>query len=160
MRTQVDCRRRNQKHAGSNIFAVRLSVTSLQSCKEEIPYSCPGFVSKIINNIGVSDVVRFLTSRAFVFGEELTPLLPAKTKAESARSPDNVMLSPGGCVYSGCMLDAANGEIYWAWRTFQISANERVPDRKDRQAMVAYNGAVVYYPQLSFEESNCYSIRC
>lgn len=39
------------------VFAVRLSVTSPHSCTDEVPFSCPEFVKKIIAHIGISDEI-------------------------------------------------------------------------------------------------------
>ena len=51
--TDVELLKRNSEY----VFAVRLSVTSLQSCTEDVPFSRPTFVRKIIEEVGISDTI-------------------------------------------------------------------------------------------------------
>lgn len=152
-----------KKHAGSYVFAVRLSVTSLQTCKEDIPFSCPDFVSRIIRNIGLSDVIPITDQpRPLSTREEVDDFIAFLENPE--RNLPVLLLTPcfrpEDAVYSGYMLDAAKmaKNLMGVAHVFQIASevNGYLTEKIGKQ-WSAFNGAVrTYYPQLSFEESNCY----
>ena len=143
------------------VLAVRLSVTSLQSCTDEVPFSCPGFVYQIINNVGLSDIyqisrqVNILTTK-----EEVDSFI--SFLENSNRKMPAVLLTP--ITYEDRFGQYTMNAEQMAFdlsgvaHVFKISseANEYYTNKVGKP-WTAFNGSVrTYYPNLSFEESDYY----
>ena len=145
-------------------FAVRLSVSSPQSCTEDIPFSRPQFVGRIMNEIGLCDVQRLEFTPKYIESnqdvEEFVRFLE-----DSERSMPIVLLTPCNSVEestcNGYMMDAEKmaNDLRGAAHVYQIAsreANDHLNDIIGKQ-WSAFNGAVrTYYPGLSFETSELY----
>lgn len=157
--TDVELKRDGQTF----ILAVRLSVSSLQACTEDVPFSCPGFVKSIADCIGLSDVlpvtkdVHLLSTNADV--DEFVAFLE-----NNERRMPVILLTPcviaedGPC--NGYMMDAAqmSKDLCGVAHVFQTTqeANRYLTNCIGRQ-WSAFDGTVrTYYPRLSFENSDCY----
>ena len=157
--TDVEIKRDGQTY----ILAVRLSASSLQSCTEEVPFSCPGFVKSIANNIGLEDIIpvtkyeHSLSTSADV--DEFVMFLE-----NSERRMPVILLTP--CVliedspYNEYMMDATqmSKDLFCVAHVFKITqeANRILTDCLGRQ-WSAFDGTVrTYYPRLSFEDSDYY----
>lgn len=157
--TDVELKRDGQTY----ILAVRLSVSSLQACTEDVPFSCPGFVKSIADCIGLSDVlpvtkdVHLLSTNADV--DEFVAFLE-----NNERRMPVILLTPcvivedGPC--NGYMMDAAqmSKDLFGVAHVFQTTqeANRYLTNCIGRQ-WSAFDGTVrTYYPRLSFENSDCY----
>ena len=157
--TDVELKRDGQTH----ILAVRLSVSSLQACTEEVPFSCPGFVKSIADCIGLADVfpitkyARLLSTNTDV--DEFVAFLES-----CERRMPVILLTP--CVTmedsrcNGYMMDATrmSKDLFGVAHVCQITqeANRYLTDCIGRQ-WSAFDGTVrTYYPRLSFENSDCY----
>ena len=145
------------------LLAVRLSVTSLQSCTQEVPFSRPIFVRSILKNVGIADVIQ-------ISGQKHLLQTPADVDAflrflaMPERHMPVVLLTP--CVHeedalcNGYMMDADKmaDDLTGVAHVFQISldANDYLTDCIGRQ-WSAFNGAVrTYYPGVSFDGSDYY----
>lgn len=146
------------------LLAVRLSVSSLHNCTEEVPFSRPAFVRTLIEQVGVRDVLPLSAephrvadeadARALIrFLEDPDRQLPAVVltpcyRMEDSRydgytmSPEAMARDLVGAAHVFCLSDDANqaltGEVSRSWS--------------------AYNGAVrTYYPGVCFEDPTaCY----
>lgn len=145
------------------LFAVRLSVTSLQSCTEDVPFSRPEFVRLIIDNIGVSDVIKLSGQRHLLSTQEDINIFLSFLEDPDRYMPV-VLLTPcyhiEDAVCNGYMMDAAQmaNDLSGVAHIFQVTqeANEYLTERIGKQ-WSAFNGAVrTYYPGVSFEESDYY----
>lgn len=145
------------------LLAVRLSVTSLQSCTQEVPFSRPIFVRSILKNVGIADVIQ-------ISGQKHLLQTPADVDAflrflaMPERHMPVILLTP--CVHeedalcNGHMMDADKmaDDLTGVAHVFQISldANDYLTDCIGRQ-WSAFNGAVrTYYPGVSFDGSDYY----
>lgn len=145
------------------LLAVRLSVTSLQSCTQEVPFSRPIFVRSILKNVGITDVIK-------ISGQKHLLQTPADVDAflrflaMPERHMPVVLLTP--CVReedatcSGYMMDADQmaDDLTGVAHVFQISldVNDYLTDCIGKQ-WSAFNGAVrTYYPGVSFDGSDYY----
>lgn len=145
------------------LFAARLSVASLQSCTEEVPFSRPEFIRLIVENVGLSDVIsitgqkRLLSTREEVdsfaaFLEEPDRRMPAVLLTPCSRPEDGP--------FEGYMMDVEkmSRDLMAVAHVFQITreANEYLTERLGKP-WSAFNGAVrTYYPGLSCGESDYY----
>lgn len=149
--------------ADACLLAVRLSVSSLHDCTEPVPFSCPGFIGKLVEEVGLSDIVT-LTHAAhdITMSDELDDFL-ALAENKARRLPV-VLVTPcarpedGLC--DGYMLDADTlaRDLCGVAHVYRISpeANDALTERIGRQ-WSAFNGAVrTYYPDLSFSSSDPY----
>lgn len=147
------------KHNSKYQFAVRLSVTSLQNCTADVPYSCPSFIQRIVNNIGLSDVVQIADTPHFV-----STLDDVKAFTSFLENPNRKMpvmlLSPcysgDNAVCNGYMADGIQiakrlrGVAHVFCTT--VEANDYLRECIGDQ-WAPYNGAIrTYYPNLSFSE--------
>lgn len=148
---------------GAYLLAVRLSVSSLQSCMEEVPFSCPDFVKAIADSIGLTDGLRLTRHPRLLSGREEVDRFIAFLGSGERRMPV-VLLTP--CVRpedapcGGYMMDGAQmaADLFGAAHVFQITqeANAYLTECLGRQ-WSAFDGTVrTYYPGLSFETSDCY----
>ena len=145
------------------IFAVRLSVSSLQSCSESVPFSLPYFVRKIAEAIGISDGEKFSTYPHII--ETQDDVKRFVEYLESAdRSVPVVLLTPCNSLqegtYGSFMLEAdlMAQNLFGFAHIYKITkeANAMLDELVGRQ-WSAFNGAVrTYYPGLSFLESDMY----
>ena len=151
------------KHDAVYYFAARLSVTSLQSCNEEVPYSCPTFIRDIINTIGLFDIIQISDKPHFISTQDDAQHFVDFLESTSRFMPV-LLLSP--CYYE----DNAEHNGYTA-NAYQIAkhlrgvahvfcttieTNDYLRDQIGSQ-WIPYNGAVrTYYPNLSFSESDLY----
>ena len=157
--TDVELKRDGQTY----ILAVRLSVSSLQACTEEVPFSCPGFVKSIADCIGLADVfpitkyARLLSTNTDV--DEFVAFLES-----GERRMPIILLTPCVTAEDGCcngyMMDATQmaKDLFGVAHVFQITqeTNRYLTDCIGRQ-WSAFDGTVrTYYPRLSFENSDCY----
>lgn len=151
------------KYNGCFLFAVRLSVTSLHSCTEEVPFSCPEFVRNVINNIGISDVIPVGNQPHLLNTKEDVDSFVSFIENSNRRFPV-VLLTPCFNIeegtYSGYMMNASQmaHDLLGISHIFQISSdvNEYLTERIGRQ-WSAFNGSVrTYYPNISYNESDCY----
>lgn len=152
-----------QREGNDCLLAVRLSVTSLQSCTEDVPFSQPDFVRLLIENIGISDVIKISGQKHLLETQD-----DVNGFVSFLENPDRhmpvVLLTP--CSYieearcNGYMMDAAQmaTDLTGVAHVFQISSeiNEYLTESVGKQ-WSAFNGAVrTYYPGISFEESDYY----
>ncbi len=145
------------------LFAVRLSVSSLKSCTERVPFSVPHFVWKIAENIGISDGEKFSQCPHVI--ETQDDVKRFVEYLESAdRSVPVVLLTPCKAfhegIYGDFMLDADTiaKDLFGFAHIYKITkeANAILDGFAGRQ-WSAFNGAVrTYYPGLSFLESDLY----
>lgn len=157
--TDVDLRKVNTEY----FFAVRLSVTSLQSCTEDVPFSRPAFVGEIIDNIGISDVIRLSSDPHQISTKEDVESFVELLANESRRMPI-VLLTQCHQVedgaFDGYMFNASllAKDLSGVAHVFCIEgdSNEYLTQTIGK-TWSAFNGAVrTYYPNLSFEESDCF----
>lgn len=157
--TDVELKRDGQTY----IFAVRLSVSSLQTCTEDVPFSCPNFVKSIANHIGLADVFPVEKNVRLVSTDTQVNKLVSFLENSERRMPV-ILLTP--CVtaedgfYNKYMMDATQmaKDLFGVAHVFQITqeANRYLTDCIGRQ-WSAFDGTVrTYYPRLSFESSDCY----
>ena len=154
-----------QLHKSENeyIFSVRVSVTSLQSCTEDVPFSCPQFVQLIIEHVGISDIINISNQPHLLLSkkdvDDFLLLLE-----NSKRQLPAIILTPcyqsDASVSDGYMMDATQmaKTLSGVAHVFIISAeaNEYLTESVGQQ-WSAFNGAVrTYYPNLSFAESDPY----
>lgn len=157
--TDVELKKVGDKY----LFAVRLSVSSLHSCTEEVPFSCPEFVRNIIRNIGISDTFRISEEPILLkTPEEVNGFI--KTIGDPARRLPAVLLTPcfdgEAAACGGYMMDAVQmaQDLAGVAHVYQISSdgNDYLTEAVGKQ-WSAYNGSVrTYYPSLSWEESDCF----
>lgn len=146
------------------LMAIRLSVSSLHHCKEEVPFSRPSFVGQIIEQVGVRDVIPLQSDPHFLQGrEEVDSFL--HLLQDPARSLPVVVLS--ACrdgeqgPYDGYLMNGKQmaADLVGVAHVFCLSreAADALTDRVGRSWSV-FNGAVrTYYPGVCFEdESGCY----
>lgn len=145
------------------LFAVRLSVTSLQSCTEDVPFSRPTFVRLIIDKIGVSDVIKLSGQSHLLSTQEDVNVFLSFLENPDRHMPV-VLLTPccriENAVCNGYMMDGARmaKDLSGIAHIFQVTqeANDYLTERIGMQ-WSAFNGTVrTYYPGISFEESDCY----
>lgn len=151
------------KYNNKYLFAVRLSVTSLQSCVEDVPFSCPQFVQYIIETIGISDVVRISGKPHMLSNQEhVTDFVNYLENPE--RQMPVILLTPCYCnddaVCDGYMTNSEQmaKDLRGVAQVFciDLDANDYLTECIGKQ-WSAYNGAIrTYYPNLSFEESDLY----
>ena len=145
-------------------FAVRLSVSSPQSCTEDIPFSRPQFVGRIMSEIGLSDGQKLeFTPKYIESNEDVEEFVRFLENAR--RSMPVVLLTPCNSVEesicNGYMMDAEKmaTDLRGAAHVYQIlsrEANDYLNDIIGKQ-WSAFNGAVrTYYPELSFESSELF----
>ncbi len=143
-------------------FAIRLSATSLHTCTEVVPLSRPGFVSFIIENIGISDVFQISkTSNLLSSSEDVDDFLKFLENPE--RRLPVVLITPLSHIESNekrYMMSPTqiSKDLSGTAHVFHITsdANEYLTECVGKEWSV-FNGAVrTYYPGLSFEESDYY----
>lgn len=145
-------------------FAVRLSVSSPQSCTEDIPFSRPQFVGRIMSEIGLRDIQMLeFTPKHIVSNQDVEEFV--HFLEDSERSMPVALLtpcnSPEESICNGYMMDAEKMayDLRGAAHVYQIvsrEANDHLNDIVGKQ-WSAFNGAVrTYYPGLSFETSELY----
>lgn len=151
------------KNNNRYLFAVRLSVTSLQSCTEDVPFSCPQFVQYIIETIGISDVIR-ISGKPHLLSSQEDIKFFANYLENPERQMPVILLTQCHCiddaVCNGYMIDAEQmaKDLRGVAHVFCINseANDYLTEYIGKQ-WSAYNGAIrTYYPSLSFEESDLY----
>lgn len=144
-------------------FAVRLSVTSLQYCTVDVPYSCPGFIREVMKNVGLSDIISIKDEPHIIStGDEVREFISFLENRD--RQMPVLLISP--CFYEDDALH--NG---YMTDSYQVAKNLcgvahvffTTPDANDylRETLgsqwTPYNGAIrTYYPKLSFAESDPY----
>lgn len=145
------------------LLAVRLSVSSLQSCAEDVPFSCPSFVRSIAASVGLTDGVRIARHVHMLSEEEDVDRFIAFLESAERRMPVVLLtpcIRPEDASHGGYMMDAERmaGDLFGVAHVFQITreANDYLSERLGRQ-WSAFDGTVrTYYPDLSFENSDCY----
>lgn len=145
------------------IFALRLSVTSLHSCTEKVPFSCPGFVRHIARKIGLSDGIPVTDAPHTLSTRDEVEAFTAFLEAPGRRMPVVLVTPcsrPEDGPHGGSMLDADQmaRDLLGVAHVFTLTreANELLTEAIDR-TWSAFNGAVrTYYPGLSFENSDPY----
>ena len=147
----------------SCVMGVRLSVSSLHSCTEEVPFSRPGFIRDMAEQLGLRDVRRLTGRVQQVSSPEEVEDLIALLEHPDRRLPV-VVLTPCGqqedARWKDYMLDGGEmaEDLLAVAHVVLLSreANEALTARVGRQ-WSAFNGSVrTYYPGLSFEETDCY----
>lgn len=157
--TDVEIRKND---LGEYIFAVQLSVTSLQTCTEEVPFSCPGFVRLIIENIGLKDVVPLAKNNVHA----VATLSDVENFLGFLKNPARTMpvvllthcIDGNDAPHDGYMLNAYQmaGDLSGTAHVFQITseANTYFTELIGKE-WSAYNGAVrTYYPNVDLEYGN------
>ena len=149
------------RHGSDYFLAVRLSVTSLQSCTDEVPFSCPGFVHRIINYVGLSDIYQLSRQVNHLASEEDVDSFVSFLENSERKMPA-VLLTPVTYEdrFGQYMMDAEQMafDLSGVAHVFKIlpEANEYFTSRVGKQ-WTAFNGSVrTYYPNLSFQESDYY----
>ena len=152
-----------QKEKNDCVLAVRLSVTSLQSCAEDVPFSRPDFVRLVVEKIGVSDVIQVSRrSHSLETQEDVNNFLSFLENPD--RQMPVILLTP--CSYieesrcNGYMMDASQmaTDLMGVAHVFQITSemNEYFTQSVGKPWSV-YNGAIrTYYPGISFDGSDYY----
>ena len=144
------------------VFSVRVSVTSPQSCTEDVPFSCPQFVWLIIEQVGLSDIVH-ITNQPHSLSSQQDVDCFLSFLEEPERQLPAVLVTPCGlpdAAGTEYMMDALRmaKDLAGVAHIFVISpeANEYLTASVGQQ-WSAFNGAVrTYYPGLSFAESAPY----
>ena len=157
--TDVELKRDNS----SCVLAVRLSVSLLQSCAEDVPFSCPSFIRTIVENIGLTNILP--VSR---FTRTLNTSDDVDSFISFLENPDRRMpvilltpcIQPEDGIYDGYMLDSKriSRDLFGIAHVFKITqdANNYLTECLGRQ-WSAFDGTIrTYYPQLSFDTSDCY----
>ena len=145
------------------LFAVRLSATSLQSCGEEVPFSVPGFVRRVMEEVGLTDVAQLSGQSTLLSTREEVSGFLQFLEDPGRRLPVILLTpcySPGDGPWGGYLMDAAAmaADLTGAAHVFQIApeVNELLTEWIGKQ-WSAFNGAVrTYYPGVSFQESSYY----
>ena len=148
---------------GGCLFAVRLSVTSLHACTEEIPFSCPQFVRLVADNIGLCDVIPVSRQvRVLSTQEEVDAFLDVLE--DQVRQLPAVVVTPchreDGDAAETYMMDAERlaVDLYGVAHVFQMTweANRYFTARVGKQ-WSAFSGAVrTYYPGVHFDDMDYY----
>ena len=157
--TDVEIRKNNEDF----ILGIKLSVTSLRSCSEDIPFSIPGFVNRIIDNIGISDIIQICGQQHHISTEKEVESF-AEFLQNSKRQMPVILITP--CmrtedgIFDGYMMDANQMaiDLMGVAHVFQIekAANDYFTELVGRQ-WTAFNGTVrTYYPEVSFGGSDYY----
>lgn len=145
------------------LLAVRLSVTSLQSCTEDVPFSTPNFVRTLISGIGVCDVIRITGKKHLLSTQEDISGFLSFLENPNRHLPA-ILVTPcfsyGDSIHDGYMIDATQlaADLSGVAHIFEITqeANDVLSERIGKQ-WSAFNGAVrTYYPGFSLEESDYY----
>ena len=144
-------------------FAVKLSVTSPQSCEESVPFSCPAFVKWIAHDIGIYDVISVDDRPGYIEREEQVEEFVSLLTNVDRQMPILLLTpcnNPNVAPYNGYMLnDIEMAKILYGWaHVFSITPEmtECLIAKVGRQ-WSAYDGAVrTYYPGLDFEKDDCY----
>lgn len=144
-------------------FAIKLSVSSLQSCTEEVPFSRPQFVQEIINNVGISDIFTITDQENTLSTQEDVDKF-VQFLADSQRQMPAILLTPcyriEDAEYKEYIMNASKmaQDLQGVAHIFLINqeANEYLTKCIGKE-WSAYNGAIrTYYPKLSFKESDYY----
>ena len=151
----------NKKESGTTL-AVRLSVSSLYSCpKYAVPFSRPGFITQIINKIGLSDIYQLSDTANYLSQNDDVDHFISFLEAHNRKMPV-VLLTPS--TYTDNLgqytMDPKKlaSDLSGIAHVFTISpdANEYFTDKVSKQ-WSAFNGSVrTYYPHLTFQESDYY----
>ena len=92
------------------LFAVRLSATSLQSCGEEVPFSVPGFVRRVMEEVGLTDVAQLSGQSTLLSTREEVSGFLQFLEDPGRRLPVILLTpcySPGDGPWGGYLMDAA-----------------------------------------------------
>lgn len=143
------------------LFAVRLSVTSLHSCEEEVPFSCPEFVKFIATNIGIYDVIRIESNHHLLSTKDDVDMFVNFLRNSERRLPVILMSAwrdEGGSGNDQYVMDAPQMacDLLGAAHVFQITqeVNDYFTELVGRKWSV-FNGAVrTYYPKLVFDNES------
>ena len=144
-------------------LAVKLSVTSPQSCEESVPFSCPAFVKWLARDIGLKDIIPVSSEPTHIETEEQVERFVALL-TDAERQMPVLLLTPcndlDAAPYQGYMLneaEAAKSLYGWA-HVFSITPEmTECLIAKIGKQWGAYDGAVrTYYPGLDFEKDDCY----
>lgn len=158
--TDVELLKRNSEY----VFAVRLSVTSLQSCTEDVPFSRPTFVRKIIEEVGISDTIPLSGGAQELLDKEDVDDFLKLLENQNRRMPVILLTSccknEEGVCDGGYMLNPSElgKDLVGVAHVFYIGQdlNDYLTKRIGKTWSV-FNGAIrTYYPGLSFEESDCF----
>ncbi len=140
------------------LFATRLSVSSLKTCTEDVPFSCPQFVGIITENIGLTDEYKI---------QKTAHVLNTETEAgrflQYLESPDRktavVLVSPSYFPkeeqYDGFTVNAdyMAKELMGVAHVFMISPDIAQFLREKMGKWSVYDGAIrTFYTGLVFEE--------
>lgn len=152
-----------KQDAEKYIFAMRLSVSSLQSCTEDIPFSRPEFVANIARHVGLSDILSIRGQKHILRTQEDVDLFIDLIEHSERRLPVILITPCYNALDAKCgdyMMDASHmaDELLGVAHVFELSANvnEYLINILGKQ-WGAFNGAVrTYYPGFSLQDSNYY----
>lgn len=107
------------------LFAVKLSVTSPQSCEESVPFSCPAFVKWIAHDIGIYDVISVDDRPRYIEREEQVEEFVSLLTNVDRQMPILLLTpcnNPNVAPYNGYMLnDIDMAKILYGWaHVFQL----------------------------------------
>ena len=140
------------------LFATRLSVSSLKTCTEDVPFSCPQFVRFIAENIGLIDEYK-IQRNAHILNNEMEAERLLQYLESTDRKTAVVLVSPSYFPeeekYNGYTVDADHmaKELIGVAHVFTISSNIVQYLREKMGKWSVYDGAIrTFYPGLVFEE--------
>ena len=144
-------------------MAIRLSVSSLNHCEEEVPFSQPRFVKDIFKKIGIRDVQRVVNQPRTIDGPDAVDSFVSLLENEKRHLPIVLFSAcnwPTEEQYEGYMMNPAQmaKDLVGVAHIFQITqeAVDDLTNKIGRQWSV-YNGAVrTYYAGLSLENEDYY----
>lgn len=145
-------------------FAIRLSVSSPQSCTEEIPFSRPQFVGRIMSDIGLYDVQKLEFTPKYIENQQDVDDFIHLLENSDRTMPVLLLTACNSIedsIHNGYMMDAEKmaNDLRGAAHVYQIMSHEANDYLNDTigKHWSAFNGAVrTYYPGLSFESSEPY----
>lgn len=152
--TDVQICRRDDQYA----FATRLSVSTLQTCTEVVPFSCPQFVRYIAQTIGLADEYEI---------QEKAHLLDSNSKVERLiqyltspeRSISVILVAPSYFPeeepYDGYTVDSDRmaKDLIGVAQIFRLTSEMAQYLRERLGRWAVYDGAIrTFYPGLSLEE--------
>lgn len=145
------------------VFAVRLSVSALKTCTEEVPYSCPECVRRIVRQIGLRSGVDPITGTPHYLQTEAEVDAFVDYLQDRRRHLPALLLSPSYYpeeeLWAGYTVDPDHmgRELLGVGNVYCLS-EEMVPylcDQVDRWGV--YNGAIrTFYPDLYLEDEDYY----
>ena len=141
------------------IFATKLSVTSLKTCKEDIRRSTPRFISEIASEIGFDDIYNMDGQQHILSTFDDVDFFIDFLEAPERFMPV-VLITPSGTCSDAFLLNPSqmSKDLIGIAHVFTITseANNYFKNQIGT-SWAAYSGAVrTYYPHLSFAESNYY----